>query len=98
MPRRELGVRRQETGAARDGSREVPMLGSCHIGISASMPQRRRRLFTAGDAEVRRTDIAGTGKMAKVFVVGHVGQVEKWAVLLGFWGKMAKMANVAKHF
>jgi hypothetical protein len=36
--------------------------------------------------------------MAKVFVVGHVGQVEKWAVLLGFWGKMAKMANVAKHF
>jgi hypothetical protein len=32
------------------------------------------------------------------FVVGHVGQVEKWAVLLGFWGKMAKMANVAKHF
>ena len=40
----------------------------------------------------------GTGKMAEVFVVGHLGQVEKWAVLLGFWGKMAKMANVAKHF
>ena len=40
----------------------------------------------------------GTGKMAEVFVVGHLGQVEKWAVLLVFWGKMAKMANVAKHF
>jgi hypothetical protein len=33
--------------------------------------------------------------MAKVIGVGHLGQVEKWAVLLGFWGKMAKMA---KHF
>jgi hypothetical protein len=33
--------------------------------------------------------------MAKVFVVGRLGQVEKWAVLLGFGGKMA---NVAKHF
>jgi hypothetical protein len=36
--------------------------------------------------------------MANVFVVGHLGQVEKWAVLLVFWGKMAKMANVAKLF
>ena len=36
--------------------------------------------------------------MAKVFVVGHLGQVEKLAVLLGFWGKMAKMAKTAKHF
>ena len=40
----------------------------------------------------------GTGKMAKVFVVGRLGQVEKWAVLLGFWGKMAKKAKRAKHF
>jgi hypothetical protein len=37
-------------------------------------------------------------KVAKLFGVGHVGQVEKWAVLLGFWGKMAKMAKTAKHF
>jgi hypothetical protein len=36
--------------------------------------------------------------MAKVFVVGHLGQVEKRAVLLGFWGKMAKKAKRAKHF
>jgi hypothetical protein len=36
--------------------------------------------------------------MAKVFGVGRLGQVEKRAVLLGFWGKMAKTANLAKHF
>ena len=84
MPRRELGVRSQESGVRRqetgDGSD-----GGCGRGV-----------FTAGDAEGRRT--MGTGKMAEVFVVGHLGQVEKWAVLLGFWGKMAKMAYVAKHF
>jgi hypothetical protein len=37
-------------------------------------------------------------KVAKFLGVGHLGQVEKWAVLLGFWGKMAKMAKVSKHF
>ena len=37
-------------------------------------------------------------KVAKVLGVGRLGQVEKWAVLLGFWGKMAKMSKTAKHF
>jgi hypothetical protein len=34
-------------------------------------------------------------KVAKVLGVGHLGQVEKMAVLLVFLGKMAK---VATHF
>ncbi len=38
------------------------------------------------------------GKMAKVFGVGRLGQVEKWAVLLVFWGKVAKMAKMDRHF
>ena len=40
----------------------------------------------------------GEGQDGQGIVVGHLGQVEKWAVLLGFWGKMAKMAKMAKHF
>ncbi len=38
------------------------------------------------------------GQDGQGFGVGHLGQVEKWAVLLGFAGKVAKMAKMAKHF
>ena len=37
-------------------------------------------------------------KVAKFLGGCHLGQVEKWAVLLGFWGKMAKMDKMDKHF
>ena len=40
----------------------------------------------------------GEGQDGQGFGVGHLGQIEKWAVLLGFGGKVAKMAKMAKHF